>query len=155
MARKPPAAESELPCFSTAVRKASRRLTQLYDEALAASGLRSTQFTILAEIDLRSKPPPTVAALARRLVMDRSALGHNLRPLVRDGLVRLEASDRDQRRRQVTLTAKGLATLRAAMPLWRRAQERVGTVLGAATARELRATMLAIAQNERLATLTG
>jgi len=154
MARTPPVGASELPCFSTAVRKASRRLTQLYDEALAASGLRSTQFTILAEIDLGSKPPPTVAALARRLVMDRSALGHNLRPLVRDGLVRLEASDSDQRRRQVTLTAKGLATLRAAMPLWRRAQQRFGAVLGPAAARDLRATMLAIARNERLATLT-
>jgi DNA-binding MarR family transcriptional regulator len=154
MARKLQSVEKQLPCFSTAIRKASRRMTQLYDEALAPSGLRSTQFTILAEIDLRSKSPPTMAELAHALVMDRSALGHNLRPLERDGLVALKASDTDLRRRHVVMTARGRARFRAALPLWQRAQDRFNTVCGDVMARDLRATMLDIAHDERLATLT-
>ena len=62
--RKP--AHEESPCYATAMRKASRRLTQLYDDALEESGLRSTQFAILAELDRRSKEPPTMAELAMR-----------------------------------------------------------------------------------------
>jgi hypothetical protein len=71
--RKPARAES--PCSATAMRKASRRLTQLYDDALEPSGLRSTQFAILAELDRRSSEPPTMRVLADALVMDWSALG--------------------------------------------------------------------------------
>ena len=67
-------------CFATAARKASRRLSQFYDEALEPSGLRSTQYAILAEL-ARSGEPPTLAELASALVSDRSAVGHNLRPL--------------------------------------------------------------------------
>ena len=37
-------------CFVGAARKASRRLTQFYDDALEPCGLRSTQYTILAEL---------------------------------------------------------------------------------------------------------
>jgi DNA-binding MarR family transcriptional regulator len=81
-------------CTATAMRKASRRLTQLYDVALAPCGIRSTQFAILAEVNRRSKEPPTMRELADALVMDRSALGHNLRPLERDELIALERANR-------------------------------------------------------------
>src|ERR1700754_2602702 len=81
-------------CFATSVRKASRRLTQLYDDALAPSGLRSTQFSILAEIAARSAPP-TLMELAEAMVSDRSSLGHALRPLIRDGYVALCRGEND------------------------------------------------------------
>ena len=78
---QPPTPSGRTPeCFATAARKASRRLTQFYDEALEPSGLRSTQYAILAELT-RSEEPPTLAELASTLVSDRSAVGHNLRPL--------------------------------------------------------------------------
>ena len=51
-------------CYGTALRKASRRVTALYDETLAPSGLRSTQFAILAEIVDRDEGPPTLNQLA-------------------------------------------------------------------------------------------
>jgi len=149
--RKP--ASAQIPCFATAIRKASRHLTQLYDAALAPSGLRSTQFTILAEIGLRSEAPPTMAELAHGLVMDRSALGHNLRPLQRAGLIALRESDRDLRRRHVVLTAKGKAKFREASQLWQRAQDRFAEIYGAAAGARLRATMLGIAHDARLARL--
>jgi DNA-binding MarR family transcriptional regulator len=141
------------PCNGTAMRKASRRLTQLYDDALEPCGLRSTQFAILAELDRRSKAPPTMAVLANALVMDRSALGHNLRPLERDGLVALHEGVADRRRRHVVLTAAGKARFREAKRLWQKAQDRFNAVFGKSKATMLRETLLGIAYDERLAQL--
>lgn len=149
--RQPARAESR--CNATAMRKASRRLSQLYDDALEPSGLRSTQFAILAELDRRSSDPPTMRVLADALVMDRSALGHNLRPLQRDKLIALDESSEDRRRRHVVMTPRGNAKFNEARPLWQSAQDRFAEVFGRAKAAELRTTLLAIAYDERLATL--
>ena len=141
------------PCNGTAMRKASRRLTQLYDDALAPCDLRSTQYAILAELARPAKEPPTMAELANALVMDRSALGHNLKPLERDGFIALQESDEDRRRRHVVMTAKGKAKFQAAKRFWQVAQNRFNEVLGESSAADLRARLLAIAYDERLATL--
>jgi DNA-binding MarR family transcriptional regulator len=154
MARKSDADHTELPCCATAMRKATRRLTQLYDDALESCGLRSTQFAILAELDFRPGSPPTMAELAQFLVLDRSALGHNLQPLLRDGFVALRDSTEDRRRRHVVLTPKGRAKFTAAFKLWNEAEERFRTVFGTSRATKLRATLLEIARDERLATLS-
>lgn len=145
----------EPPCNATALRKASRRLTQLYDDALEGSGLRSTQFAILVELQRRADEPPTVAQLAAKLVMDRSALGHNLRPLERDGWLSLHAGSADRRRRHVVLTAQGKAKVREAMRLWEGAQRRFNEVFGEARAHQLRTTLFEIAFDERLGKLRG
>jgi DNA-binding MarR family transcriptional regulator len=148
-------ADPESLCCATAMRKASRRLTQLYDSALMPSGLRSTQYAILTELGRRAKVPPTLQELADALVMDRSALGHTVRPLERDGLLALEAGEQDRRRRHILLTAAGKAKLREARRHWAGAQRRFHKVFGAADAQALRATLLAIAHDERLAVATG
>src|ERR1700754_488576 len=94
---QPPAAESR--CHCTALRKASRRISQLYDAALAPSGLKTTQRAILAEI-ARSQPT-TMGVLAEALVMDAGGLAHTLKPLVRDGLVKLSVDPEDRRNRLI------------------------------------------------------
>jgi DNA-binding MarR family transcriptional regulator len=149
--RKPTRGESV--CIATAMRKASRRLTQLYDDALEQCGLRSTQLAILTELNRRSKEPPTMAELADALVMDRSALGHNLGPLEREGFIARIEGEEDRRRRHVTLTSQGEAKFREAMKLWQIAQDRFLEVFGTAQAEELRTTLLGIAYDDRLATL--
>ncbi len=68
-------------CNCTALRKASRRMSQFYDAALAPSGLRSTQFSILADLARRGDTPPTIRELSETLVLDQSTIGQNLRPL--------------------------------------------------------------------------
>ena len=141
-------------CCATAVRKASRRISQMYDDALEPAGLRSTQFAILAELASHAEAPPTMAELAAALVTDRSGLGHNLRPLERDGLIALKASETDGRRRHVVLTARGRDRLKACLPLWQAAQDRFVQVLGAAETTQLRRSLLAIAGDERLGALT-
>src|ERR1700676_1448605 len=153
MSRDPKPGASATPCNATALRKAQRRLTQLYDKALEDSGLRSTQLTILVELTGRTEQPPTVAELALALVMDRSALGHNLRPLEREGLVVLQEGDADRRLRHVVLTPKGRQKCQEALRRWRIAQDRFEQVFGRSEAAALRATLLRFAHDDRLATL--
>src|SRR3984885_6118095 len=95
-------------CTCGSLRKASRRISQFYDAALAPVGIKSTQFSILAEVERGSvEGPLTMCELATAMVMDRSTLGHNLRPLERDGLVVLRLASDDRRKRYVELTKKG------------------------------------------------
>jgi DNA-binding MarR family transcriptional regulator len=137
------------------MRKASRRLAQLYDNVLVPCGLKSTQFSILVELARRADAPPTMNELADELVMDRSTLGHNLRPLERDGLLALEEGKTDRRRRHVVLTSQGKAKCAEARELWKVAQDHFLQVFGAAQAATLRTTLLGIAYDERLAALHG
>jgi DNA-binding MarR family transcriptional regulator len=141
------------PCNATALRKASRRLTQLYDAALTPTGLRSTQLAILVELANRPTDPPTLAELADALVTDRSSLGHNLRPLEREGFILLQEGAADRRRRHITLTSKGKMKCREALRLWKTAQDRFELVFGRSEAAALRATLMRIAYHERLASL--
>jgi DNA-binding MarR family transcriptional regulator len=138
-------------CNCAALRKASRRLSQFYDSALASSGLKSTQFAILVEIELRAGEPPTIGDLAEALVMDQSTVGQNLRPLERDGLISLQQDARDRRRRHVKLTKKGRQRYAAARPLWQDAQARFEKSFGEPESAALRATLLGIAGNPSLA----
>ena len=137
-------------CNCTALRKASRRLSQFYDSALAASGLKSTQFAILSEIQRRQEEPPTIRELSEALVMDQSTIGQNLRPLERDDLVSLEGDATDRRRRRVKLTRKGLARIASARPLWLDAQSRFENRFGERAAAELRAVLVEIARDPSL-----
>jgi DNA-binding MarR family transcriptional regulator len=95
-----------------------------------------------------------MAELAEALVMDRSSLGHNLRPLERDGFVALRTGKEDRRRRYIAMTARGRTKFAEAKPLWQRAQDRFTDVYGVARADQLRKTLLGIANNDPLASLT-
>jgi DNA-binding MarR family transcriptional regulator len=123
-------------CNCTALRKATRRVSQLYDSALEPCGLRTTQRAILNHI-ARSGTPP-LGELAESLVMDRGALTHNLKPLERDGLVEVHVDPDDRRNRLVALTAAGRAKLAESEPLWKRAQAGFETAFGAAKSASLR-----------------
>jgi DNA-binding MarR family transcriptional regulator len=143
---------NDVGCNATALRKASRRLTQLYDSALEHSGLRSTQLAILVELNNWSEHPPTLAELAEALVIERSALGHTLRPLEREGWVVLQPGE-DRRQRHVVITPKGKAKCKEGVRLWATAQHRFEDVYGRSEAATLRQMLLGIAHDERLATL--
>jgi DNA-binding MarR family transcriptional regulator len=92
-------------CANGSVRRASRRLGQIYDEAFASCGLKATQYSLLSHIARSGQPK--MRDLAQALVMDLSALGHTLKPLVRDGLVQLQVDQSDRRSRRVLLTDAG------------------------------------------------
>jgi DNA-binding MarR family transcriptional regulator len=137
-------------CNCTALRKASRRVSHFYDSALSESGLRATQFAILAEVDRRRDEATTIHDLAEALVMDQSTLGQNLRPLEREGLLAMARDESDRRRRNIKLTRKGRTRLAATRPLWEEAQARFEAGFGGRAASELRAALLRIAGDPML-----
>lgn len=123
-------------CNCTALRKASRRVSQLYDSALEPCGLRITQRAILAQI--ARSGTPSLGELADALVMDRGALTHNLKPLERDGLVEIDIHPQDRRNRLVALTATGRKKLEESARLWKRAQDGFEAAFGTAKSAALR-----------------
>ena len=122
----------------------------MYDSVLTPAGLKSTQYGILSELNRRGAALPTVNELAEALVMDRSTLGQNLRPLERDGLVKLLTDPQDRRSRLIALTKQGVAKFNEAARYWRVAQDRFETAFGQEKAAELRSALVAIAYNEKL-----
>ena len=112
-------------CFN--VRKSARVLTQHYDTAMQSIDLRVTQFTILAV--LSSHSGITVTVLAGYLMMDRTTLTRNLRPLEKQGLVNTRPGD-DKRTRLIELSKKGKNRLEKAIPLWEKAQKQVTDYMG-------------------------
>ena len=88
--------------------------------------------------------------LARALVSDRSAVGHNLRPLIRDGYLALEPGAEDRRERRIGLTPEGELKYREARALWQAAQDEFLAVYGKEHSESLRAALLDIAYDPRL-----
>ncbi|MBR0823769.1 MarR family winged helix-turn-helix transcriptional regulator [Bradyrhizobium liaoningense] len=123
-------------CHCTALRKASRRVSQLYDAALAPCGLKATQRAILTQI-ARSEPA-AIGLLAEALVMDSGGLAHTLKPLIRDGLVTMKVNPDDRRNRLVSLTAVGRARVKQSDRLWGEAQRAFEKSFGTARSRALR-----------------
>lgn len=132
-------------CNCLSLRQATRRVTQLYDRALAPIDLRATQYSLLVRIDQLG--PIALNALAEAMVMDRATLGHNVRPLEARGLVRIQTAT-DRRSREVSLTAAGRSLLTKGQKLWRQAQRTFEDEVGSDTAATLRALLDQISSAE-------
>ena len=115
------------PCVCNTLRMATRVVTQLYDDVLRPSGLRVTQFSMLAAIARLGEA--NLRQLEEALAIDQTTLTRSLGLLERDGLTE-RAAHPDRRIKALRLTAKGRAVLGTARPLWRRAQEMVLRELG-------------------------
>ena len=124
----PRAADPVCTCFM--VRSLSRKISQLYDDTLAPSGLRGTQFSLLVQARRAPQGPPTVSALAEQLHTDRTTMTRNLRTLQQAGYIDL-VPGADARSRCVLVTPEGVAKVREAAALWRQAQQRVRELCGA------------------------
>jgi DNA-binding MarR family transcriptional regulator len=130
---------AELACTHDALRRAARQLGNLYDEIVSPTGLKITQLVMLGQIEsLQQGAGPTLQALAKQLPIGISALTHALRPLVRDGIVQLQADAEDKRIKHALLTPLGKEKLQEGVKLWRVANCRTEAVLGANSALLLR-----------------
>jgi DNA-binding MarR family transcriptional regulator len=123
-------------CNCLAVRQAARYVTQLYDRHLAASGLRTSQYGILAK--LKRHGPMAINELAAELVMDRTTLGRNIRPLERDGLITITPGRTDRRVKELRLTTAGDERFRETRQAWIEAQQSFETGFGPERSAELR-----------------
>jgi DNA-binding MarR family transcriptional regulator len=110
------------------LRKASRRVSQIYDRSLERAGMTVTQYGVLGHI--ARFDGIAIGALAEMLIMDPTTLTRNLRPLERRGFVKLKADRRDRRSRCLHLTANGREAFENAVPAWTNAQRRVETAFG-------------------------
>ncbi|MNF43130.1 Organic hydroperoxide resistance transcriptional regulator [compost metagenome] len=124
-------------CLCTKLRRATRNVTRLYDDALAGIGLNVAQYSLLKNLSRLDQP--SITSLAEALGLDRSTLGRNLKVLEAKGLVRLEGGE-DQRNRLVSLTPAGRASLDEALQAWERVQVQMGQRMGL----EKRAALMAL-----------
>jgi DNA-binding MarR family transcriptional regulator len=118
-------------CFK--LRKLTRAMSRLYDQHLAAAGLKTTQYSVLANA---ARKPLPVAELAERLGTERTTLTRNLKPLTEAGWIALQPGP-DARQRIVTITGAGRAKLEAAYPSWRAAQTEFENLMGSDAVRAL------------------
>lgn len=103
-------------CASLNFRRTARAVTRMYDAAMQASGVRSTQFAIL--IGIAKTQPVSIGVLAKVLVLDRTTLTRSLRLLQKEKLVTISARS-TMRRKFLELTPAGERALERSLPLWR------------------------------------
>ena len=120
-------------CTCFALRKLTRTVTRLYDQQLAAAGIKTTQYSLLRWI--AHKPLP-IAALAARMNTERTTLSRNLKPLIDAGWVVLKPGT-DPRQRIVTITASGRRVIDSANEAWRQAQSTLEAAMGLDDVRDL------------------
>lgn len=114
-------------CTNFKLRQLLRRVSLVYDHAMAECGLKITQYSLLTHVEKLG--PITQADLAKTMGMDSSTLSRNLRPLESAGWVAVHAGG-DARSHAVSLTANGREKRTQAQTLWRQAQLQLNDTVG-------------------------
>ena len=132
--KTPELIDEPLPCMNLSYRKASRVITQIYDRELAEVGLKCGQFSILrAVLELRQT---TNAKLQELLVLEQTTLSRGLKPLIRDGYIKIEPG-LDRREKLLSLTTEGRDLYSRADKKWAQAQDAVISKLGRKTSEQM------------------
>lgn len=116
-----------LPCMCATLRRASRALTQVYEDALRPIGLRATQFTVLQALSLTGEV--TQGEIGRILALDSTTLTRTLKIMVRQGWI-AKRRGKDRREWRLRLSKGGEAQLRRGTRYWEKAQAQVRGKLG-------------------------
>ena len=125
-------------CTNFKLRRLTRRVSQHYDRVVASSGLKTTQYSMLSQIEHLGPLRPS--DLAAAMAMEASTLTRNLQPLVANGWAEIGPGE-DGRSRLVAITARGRAKRLEAQREWKRAQLALNERLGAARVAELHALL--------------
>ena len=113
-------------CLCTNLRRTARAISNIYDAALAPTGIKITQFSLLRAVQRHE--PIAISVLAEEMALDRTTLARNLAPLQRDRLLALSAGS-DQRVTEVRLTDAGRRAIEKALPFWKKTQHEVSRLL--------------------------
>ena len=122
-------------CLCLASRRAARAITRHFDRALQAHGIKATQFTLLAVLEL--KGPQTIGELAELLVADRTTVTRNLAVAEAQSLVSIRSGE-DARSRIASITKEGRRTLKSAFVTWCKVQDALTQSIGSQAADSLR-----------------
>jgi DNA-binding MarR family transcriptional regulator len=112
------------------VRRASRFLRSVFDEAFRPLGIQASQGYLLVTIATFGEDGVTISAIADALIMDRTTLSRNVRPLEKAGLVRVARSPDDARSRILFLTHAGERMIERMPAVSQKAVERLREVFG-------------------------
>jgi len=115
-------------CVCANLRKKTRLVTQFYDNLLQPTGLKVTQYSMLANIDLQQSV--SISRLGEILLLDQTTITRNINLLKRNGYVDLTRDPQDARAKVITLTDKGVEKLNEAAPIWQDIQERIINDIG-------------------------
>ncbi len=126
-------------CLCLHVQRAARALARRFDDALRPVGLTQGQFSLL--MSLNRPMPPTIGDVSTLLVLDRTTLTANLKPLERRAFIKVKVDAKDRRSRRLILTAAGRAALVAAAPIWKRAHAQTERLLRSTNADSLRKSL--------------
>ena len=141
-----PVSTNPAACNCLALRQATLHVTQFYDQFISPLGLRATQYSILARLARRGAM--TINALAAELVMDRTTLGRNIRPLQRDGLIAVVSGKSDRRSKELKLTRSGVERFQVAQKGWTKAQAEFERTFGQKRAKALRTLLEDVSSRE-------
>ncbi|MEP9355047.1 MarR family winged helix-turn-helix transcriptional regulator [Xanthobacter sp. KR7-65] len=130
------------PCYCASLRRATRRVSALYDEALAPFGINVAQYSLLQCI--RHKGEVSLTELGATLELDRSTVGRNVRVLVRPGLLEMRRGKEDQREACVALTKQGADLIKRAAEAWTQSQKKIEGQLGPHRVEQLRELLSAL-----------
>jgi DNA-binding MarR family transcriptional regulator len=128
------------PCACTQLRRAARKVSALYDQALQPVGLTITQHALLVNVARAGEISRT--ALAAHLGMDRTTLTRNLAPLEKEDLL-IPVPGADRRERLIRISAKGRRKLRQSYQLWLDTQKKFSQSIGSAALEQFRAALTA------------
>ena len=120
-------------CVALRVRRMSRIITRVYDDALRSLGLTSSQFTLLTAVAQRDGV--TAAEIGVSLDIEKSTLSRNLKRLVGIGLVQMDPPA-GRHGRGLHLTEAGRKAIQAAYPVWRQTQDTVEKIMGVESSRQ-------------------
>lgn len=130
-------------CLCLHVQRAARTLARRFDTALRPLGLTNGQFSLM--MSLNRPQPPSMAAVAPLLAMDRTTLTAALKPLARRGLIEVLPDPNDRRSRLLSLTRRGHALLVSALPIWTRAHAEIDKTLPRSDPARLREDLRSVA----------
>ena len=128
-------------CYCALLRKATRRVTSVYDDALEPIGLNLAQFSLLRHI--ARDEPISMTELGRKIELERSTVSRNVKVLEGMGLA-ATGSGKDQREAVVQLTQSGRQVLEDGAPLWQAAQDKIEARLGTDATVQLEELLLAL-----------
>lgn len=115
-------------CVSNNLHQTARAITRIYGQSLSPTGIKRSQFSVLAY--LMKLGTIRVTELADQMYIERTTMGRNLKPLQSHGFVTIRKSDDDGRAKEVTLTPLGVKKFKEALKCWRQAQEKIVNQFG-------------------------
>ncbi|MEG0259064.1 MAG: MarR family winged helix-turn-helix transcriptional regulator [Lysinibacillus sp.] len=115
-------------CVCANLRRKTRVVTQLYDNQLQSTGLKVTQYSMLANIDRQKSV--SISKLGEILLLDQTTVTRNVNILKQSGYVTIVRDIQDSRMKVISLTNKGMEKLKEATPIWQDIQRKIINDIG-------------------------